>query len=354
MNTDLINNFTNYQEFMNAVLHVYGMPLPKQKDIAEESGVQSSYLSIWKKSGQMSHHARNVGKLRSWLLGVQNVGVGGSVASQAPQPVKTKEDWISEIHTLTQLAAMEIEDTLRMDDSYGVFISGPTGVGKSWLVDQVVDEYLAENPDNDFFHQTGRMTHSGLYDVLCRNRDKPLYFEDADKVWEGEDALNLLKHVTDGSKEQGPYGRMIMERSNAGWIRELEGDFDDARSFRFSGSMVVTTNKDLRAEAASGKKNTEHLSAFLDRVNYIDLGLHNDAARLAWVGHIWKTSVVPELGLGDSDASEIWNFIEAHKNEWSQLNIRLTKTVHGKWLKRDRYSKRQLDWKQVALVTNKD
>jgi len=91
----------------------------------------------------------------------------------------------------------------------GLIVSGPPGVGKSFGVEKILDEYEAMHklaggkaPRTEIVK--GSMTPIGLFQTLYNNSQEGniLVFDDCDSILFDEVCLNMLKAVLDSGKKR--------------------------------------------------------------------------------------------------------------------------------------------------------
>lgn len=126
-------------------------------------------------------------------------------------------------------------------------VSGPGGLGKTHTVLQsllragltdTTDLASFEvgtriSPSQSFRIIKGFSTAKGLYRTLYENNGQTLVFDDCDSVLRDPVALNILKGALDSYSD-----RWIS------WNADLKDD-DLERSFKFTGSIIFITNKNL-------------------------------------------------------------------------------------------------------------
>jgi len=80
--------------------------------------------------------------------------------------------------------------------SNSLIITGDSGVGKTQTVRDTL-ETMGLKEDEDYYFATGTATTAGLYELLFRNRDSLIVFDDCDSVFKEADSINLLKGALD-------------------------------------------------------------------------------------------------------------------------------------------------------------
>lgn len=128
-------------------------------------------------------------------------------------------------------------------DQPSVVVSGPGGLGKTFTVNQALEEAGFEDVshidpeelqfldrDNTYMVIKGYSTPKGLYRTLYHNRDSVLVFDDCDSVLRDPTSLNLLKAALDS------YDRRIIS-----WRADLKDD-DLPQAFEFNGRIIFISN----------------------------------------------------------------------------------------------------------------
>ena len=83
--------------------------------------------------------------------------------------------------------------------SNSLIITGQSGVGKTHDVTQA----LKDTPQaNNYISIKGSITSAGLYETLFLNNGKLIIFDDADKVFESQESVNILKAALDTYPER--------------------------------------------------------------------------------------------------------------------------------------------------------
>lgn len=80
--------------------------------------------------------------------------------------------------------------------SNSLIISGMAGVGKTSVVIDTLNS-IGLVKDVDYYKSTGTITTAGLYEILFKNRNGLVIFDDCDAVLKDADSVNLLKGALD-------------------------------------------------------------------------------------------------------------------------------------------------------------
>ena len=191
-------------------------------------------------------------------------GAESVVAEEAQQEPETEEQALDRIKRRFDILD-EMTDAVANSVVRGLIVSGPPGVGKSFGVERILDEYdamakLSGKPPRTEIVK-GSMTPIGLFQTLYMNSNEGdiLVFDDCDSILFDEVCLNMLKAVLDSGKK-----RTISWKSESAALRR-EGIPD---RFDFEGGVVFITN--VNFENVRSKKIQDHLGALMSRCHYLD------------------------------------------------------------------------------------
>ncbi len=191
----------------------------------------------------------------------------------------------------------------------GMVVTGPPGVGKSFGVEQVLNENrmfdkMAGKRDR-FQVIKGASSAIGLYKVLYENSDKGsvLVMDDCDTVLHDETSLNLLKAALDSGAK-----RMLSWNTDSALLRR-EGIPD---RFEFKGSVIFITN--LKFEGTRGKLK-DHLDAIMSRCHYLDLTLDTMRDKFLRCKQIVADGMLNEYKFGEDETKELMDYIYTNKNK---------------------------------------
>jgi hypothetical protein len=88
---------------------------------------------------------------------------------------------------------------IKSEIKHAFLICGGSGLGKSFLVEDVLENVFDMRRDIHFIVYKGSMTESGLFTVLTKNPSKIIILDDCDSVWKDDNAQNLLKGALDST-----------------------------------------------------------------------------------------------------------------------------------------------------------
>ena len=200
----------------------------------------------------------------------------------------------------------------------GLIVSGPPGVGKSFGVEKVLDEYDAMSKLSGEGTRTeivkGSMTPIGLFQTLYHNSSAGniLVFDDCDSVLFDEICLNMLKAVLDSGKK-----RTISWKSESVALRR-EGIPD---RFEFQGSAIFISN--VSFESVKSKKIRDHLEALMSRCHYIDLEMDKVTDKFLRIEQIVGDGMLDEYKFGDEGNKEIVDFMLEKSARLREISLRM-------------------------------
>lgn len=204
-------------------------------------------------------------------------------------------------------------------DIRGLIISGPPGVGKSYLVETEIDKVnmmttLAGKKEKHSVIK-GSASAIGLYKVLYEHSDENsvVVFDDCDSILFDDVSLNLLKGVLDSGKSR---------RIN--WLTESRAlaEEDIPRSFNFKGTVIFITN--MKFDQIKSGKLKDHLDALQSRCHYLDLTLDTTRDKILRIKQIAQQGALfADMGISDVGEDEIVNFIDENQNKMREISLRM-------------------------------
>ena len=264
---------------------------------------------------------------------------------QALMPVKTKPKKKETTQQAMDRIKARFEVLDQMTDAVangtvrGLIVSGPPGVGKSYGVETILEEYdamakLGGKVKTEIVK--GSMTPIGLYQTLFNNANAGdiLVFDDCDSILFDEVCLNMLKAVLDSGKK-----RTISWKAESQALRR-EGIPD---RFEFKGGVIFITN--VNFENVRSKKIQDHLEALMSRCHYIDLGLDTTSDKFLRINQIVRDGMLKEYGFSKEFEKEIIDFMVLKSARLRELSLRMV-------LKIADLAKMDFDkWKELAEST---
>lgn len=218
-----------------------------------------------------------------------------------------------------------------------VTVTGAPGVGKMYTVENIL-EHFKEKQGTQFEIVRGALSAVNLYKLAWRNR-KPgnvIVLDDADSIFNDEDALNILKVLCDSS-----------ETRKVSWMKEshtLLAD-DIPQSFEFNGAMIFISNLDFQKFVDEGRtKYSQHFEAIMSRSLYLDLRLHTRDELAVWIGHVATAgNIFRREGLSDEQGKAVLSFLKVNRDNLRELSLRTL-------IKAAQLVKTHQQWEKVAKV----
>jgi hypothetical protein len=223
-----------------------------------------------------------------------------------------------------------------------LIISGPAGLGKSFVVEEKLAEY---DPDEEN-HQIvkGKCLATALYKLLHRFKEEGqiLVLDDCDTIFGDETALNLLKAACDTtSRRRLTWGSEYV-------IVDEKTDEELPRSFDYAGTVIFITNHDFdEVLKKSSNKLAPHLNALMSRSQYINMGMRNPRERVVRIRQVSReTSYLKKRGLTDKQVAEVLDWIDENQTTMREVSLRTAIKIAG-LLK----GKNGSNWKMMAKIT---
>jgi len=222
----------------------------------------------------------------------------------------------------------------------GMIVSGPPGVGKSFGVETVLEDYdmlteVAGKPRRTEVVK-GSVTPIGLFQTLFNNSEKGniLVFDDCDSVLFDEVCLNMLKATLDSGKK-----RYITWKSESNALRR-EGIPD---RFEFKGGCIFITNVDF--ENVRSKKIKDHLAALMSRCHYLDLTMSSARDKFLRIKQIVRDGMLEEYKFGEDGDTEIIDFMVENTDKLREISLRMVLKIS------DLKKMEPKNWQSLARTT---
>jgi hypothetical protein len=235
---------------------------------------------------------------------------------------------------LDEMTQMAIDGDIR-----GMVVTGPPGVGKSFGVENIIENNKLVNKLCDitsrFGIEKGAASAIGLYKLLYSYSDANniLVLDDCDSVLYDELSLNLLKAALDSSKKR----RLSWNTESTALRRD-----DIPESFEFKGSVIFITN--LKFDRVRGKIK-DHLDAIMSRCHYLDLTMNSTRERLLRCRQVVNEGMLEEYGFSVAEQTEIVDFIEDNKDRMREISLRMVSKIAD--LRKTKSDK----WRRMAEIT---
>lgn len=213
-------------------------------------------------------------------------------------------------------------------------VTGAPGVGKTYTVEQILER--SGNP-----HEIVRGTLSAINLYMLayqyRHPGNVIVLDDADDIFNDEDALNILKVLCDTSAN-----RVVSYRKEAHQLKEN----DVPQSFTFNGAMIFISNVDFQKFVDEGRnKFSAHMGALMSRSLYLDLQIHDRNSLGLWVAHVAESARIFDIeNVPVNLRQPILNFIKVHRDNLREMSIRTLMKLCG--LAKDNPTR----WESIARV----
>jgi hypothetical protein len=228
-----------------------------------------------------------------------------------------------------------------------LIVSGPPGLGKSYTIKAALEEQFPDGPEVALEYRedvetdgegddpppdstgelkydivSGSISAVGLYQALWYTRNGGiLVLDDADDIFRDETALNILKAALDSSPV-----RTISWRKEAKWLE----DYGIADRFAYKGHVIFLTNIDFETIIQSGKRDSEHFKALIDRSLYLCLTLRSRRdfmIRIRQVSEGPEGMLATQFGCNEQEIAEVLDFVAEHQTRFYNLSLRLVGQV---------------------------
>jgi len=213
-------------------------------------------------------------------------------------------------------------------------VTGAPGVGKTYTVENILGN---ANVPHEIVRGSLSALHLYMLAYTYRKAGSVIVLDDADSIFNDEDALNILKALCDTSSS-----RKVSYMKEAPQLREN----DIPQQFEFDGAMIFISNLDFQTFVDEGKnKYAQHFEALMSRSLYLDLRLHNRNELGVWVEHIANHGKIFDREDVPSDLrAPILSFLKNHRNDLRELSIRTLMKLCG--LAKDNPAR----WESIARV----
>ena len=255
-------------------------------------------------------------------------------------PKETDADAIERIRKRFKILDT-MTDAVASGVARGLIISGPPGVGKSFGVEGILDEYeamhkLSGRKGTCTEIVKGSMTPIGLYQTLYMNSNKGdiIVFDDCDSILFDEVCLNMLKAVLDSGEK-----RMLSWKSESAALRR-EGIPD---RFEFKGGVIFITN--VNFENVRSKKIQDHLAALMSRCHYIDLEMDSERDRFLRIEQIVGDGMLKRYGFSKEAELEVISFMRNNSRRLREISLRMVLKIA------DLRKMSEDTWKELATST---
>lgn len=218
-----------------------------------------------------------------------------------------------------------------------VTVTGAPGVGKTYTVERIL-ERAKDTMGTQYEVIRGTLSAVNLYKLGYRMRTpgSVIVLDDADSIFNDEDALNILKVLCDSS-----------ETRRVHWMKESQAlkEEDVPTSYEFNGALIFISNLNFQQFVDEGKnKYAQHFEALMSRSMYLDLRLHDRNELGVWVEHVATNGkMFAREGLTEEKGKQVLKFLRDYRDQLRELSLR---TV----LKTAQLAKSHNEWESMAKI----
>jgi len=230
----------------------------------------------------------------------------------------------------------QLTDACIKGHARSLIVSGPAGLGKSFTVEQKLEQWDADSINHTIVK--GYVRSTGLIKTLYRYREKGnvIVFDDADTIFFDDVSLNLLKTVCDTTDK-----RRVSWLSEGTLIDEESAE-RIPKSFEFKGTIIFISNHDFDAMIEKGHKLAPHLQAMISRSHYIDLAMKSKRDYLIRIRQVVSQGLLDMLS--NEEKSDVLTYIENNSDKLRELSLRMVLKIGG-------IRQTSTNWERVANIT---
>ena len=280
--------------------------------------------------------SRPVGSLNNKTLIQRGLPIPGQIVSvDTRTDDEILETIIERFETYADMVRGATENTIT-----ATIVSGAAGIGKSYTAEWAL-ERARETNGTSFKIIRGAINALDLYEqaYIHRHPKQVIVLDDADRIFDEEDSLNLMKCLLDTSIER-----------RVNWFTDhskFKGEDALPKEFVYSGSMIFLTNKNFQDYVDSGYgRYVEHMSALLSRSIYLDLKMHSRREVLIWIRHlVERNKILQQAGCSAGQERDALEWLTQNVSDLRELSIR-TALKLGKFMLMN-----NTNWTRLAEIT---
>jgi len=281
-------------------------------------------------------------KTRNSLMANKTVAMtnmlGVMIEPEIPEILETDEEIEAKLSERFEVLSL-MTDAALAGDINSLIISGPAGLGKSFSVEKALEDW--DPNGNNYRIVKGYLKAVALFKLLYQYRAKGqvLVFDDADKVFLDEIALNLLKAALDSTER-----RIISYMSEYVMIDEETAE-QLPKSFRYEGTIIFLTNYNFSHMISRGGGIAPHLEALMSRSHYVDLAMKTRRDYFIRIRQVVRGGMLRDLGMTTDQEIDVMDFIEVNQDKLNELSLRMAIKLAA--LRRMNSE----NWRKVAKIT---
>jgi hypothetical protein len=261
--------------------------------------------------------------------------MAGMKIEYTTDPNETDEQIDRKLSERFQILA-QLTDACIKGHARSLIVSGPAGLGKSYTVEQKLEQWDMVGVKHTIVK--GYVRSTGLIKTLYRFREpgNVIVFDDADTIFFDDVSLGLLKTVCDTT-----------DKRRVSWLSE--GSLVDEESaeripktFEFQGTIIFISNHDFDAMIERGHKLAPHLQAMISRSHYIDLAMKSKRDYLIRIKQVVEQGLLDMLS--DDEKTDVLMYINTNSDKLRELSLRMVLKIGG-------IRKTSQNWERVANIT---
>lgn len=209
----------------------------------------------------------------------------------------------------------ELTDAAIKGHSRALVVSGPAGLGKSYTVEEKLQDWDPDSVNHTIVK--GYVRPTGLYRLLYQHRmpNQVIVFDDADAIFFDDVSLNLLKAVCDTTER-----RVVSYMSEKIMVDEDEA-VTIPKSFEFKGTIIFITNLDFDQMIEKGHKAAPHMQALVSRSHYIDLAMKTRRDYMVRIKQVVKQGLLGKMPKAQQD--DVMAFLDKNQDKLRELSLRM-------------------------------
>lgn len=256
------------------------------------------------------------------------------VSTETPDQVRTKlKDRFDALEKMAMATGRGMSRSL--------IVSGPAGLGKSWMVEKKMEEL--EKKGHHITYIRGYVRPLSLYQLLYNARfpGSVIVFDDSDSVFSDDVSVNLLKVACDTTST-----RVLHWLSKSVSTMEDEDGESLPEKFEFDGSIIFITNMDFDDLISRGSKMAPHFEALVSRSHYLDLQMKTKLDYMIRIEQVvTDCGMLRNMGFSSAEETELMDFITQNTDNFRELSLRMVVKV-ANLMRMDRSG-----WQKLARQT---
>jgi len=198
-----------------------------------------------------------------------------------------------------------------------VIIRGCPGMGKSHLIETLIEEYNMIQDDDYVYFAGGSITPSVFYETIVNNSDKLIIMDDCDSLLVHDEGLKMIKGATQST------GRCIVSWGKRNQPLSADGS-ELPYSVEFIGQLIFISNLDTKKIMASKKDIAEHLEAVCSRVDTFDIDkvIYDNQSRLVWIKRLIRNGLLENFCSTYEEQDIVVGYLESNYTRIKNPDLR--------------------------------